>query len=361
MSSKYPEEFQGIGIVDKEDWLHPKRVSLKPKEFTPNSVDIKIECCGCCGSDIHCAKSDWFELPHGQVVGHEIIGHVVKLGPNCSSGLKVGDRVGVGAQVFACLECGRCKEDNEPYCPKFVTTYCQPYEDGYVSQGGYADYIRVHEHFAIPIPEEIPSELAAPLMCGGITAFSPLIRNGAGPNKRVGVVGIGGIGHMCTLFAKALGAEVWAFSRRGNKKEDALKLGADHYVATLEDKDWDTKLFNNFDLVVVCASSLSDIQIDKFVKVMKIGSSIISISAPSFDEKLVLSPMGLMGVKIGNSAIGSVKEIKTMLDLAAEKNIKPWVETIPISEKGVNEAFERMENGDVRYRFTFVDYDKEFE
>lgn len=360
MTTNYPEEFQGFGIVDKDDWLHPKKINFKPKEFTPNSVDIKIECCGVCGSDIHCAKSDWSELSHGQVVGHEIIGTVAKIGPDCNTGLKIGDRVGVGAQVFSCLDCDRCKNDNEPYCPKFVTTYSQPYEDGYISQGGYANYIRVHEHFAVPIPEEIPSELAAPLMCGGITVFSPLLRNGCGPGKKVGIVGIGGIGHMGVIFAKALGAEVWAFSRKNNKKEDALKLGADHYVATMEDEDWDKKLFDTFDLVVVCASSLTDIKIDRFVKVMKIGSSIISITAPSREEKLVLNPLGLLGVKIGNSGIGSVKEIKTMLDLVAKKNLKIWVETIPISEKGVNEAFERMESGDVRYRFTLVDYDKEF-
>lgn len=360
MVSTYPEQFQGIAVVDKKNWKQPKKISFTPKDFHPHDVDIEIECCGVCGSDIHTAASHWGTVPDNQVVGHEIVGRIIRLGPECSSELKIGDRVGVGAQVFACLECDRCENGNENYCPRFVTTYSQKYEDGYIGQGGYASHIRVHEHFAIPIPEEIPSHLAAPLLCGGITVFSPLLRNGCGPGKKVGIVGIGGIGHMGVILAKALGAEVYAFSRRHNKKEDALKLGADHYIATLEDEDWETKLFNTLDLVVFCASSLTDISIDKFVKIMRIGSKIISISAPSFDEKLILRPFGLAGITIGNSALGSVEEIKIMLDLVVKKNLKIWVETIPISEKGVNEAFERMEKGDVRYRFTLVDYAKEF-
>lgn len=149
-------------------------------------------------------------IPANLVVGHEIIGRIVKLGPKYHSGVKIGDRVGIGAQVFSCLNCRRCNNGDEPYCSKFVTTYSQPYEDGYVSQGGYASHIRCHEHFVIPIPEQIPSHLAAPMMCGGITVLSPLLRNGCGPGKKVGIAGIGGIGHMGLIFAKALGAEIYA-------------------------------------------------------------------------------------------------------------------------------------------------------
>ncbi|CCF59787.1 hypothetical protein KAFR_0H03770 [Kazachstania africana CBS 2517] len=356
----YPEKFQGIGIVDTKDWTHPKRVTYEPKAFGPHDVDIEIECCGVCGSDIHTAASHWRELRDKMVVGHEIVGRIVKLGPECDSGLKIGDRVGVGAQSFSCLECDRCKENNEPYCPKFVSTYNRPYDDGYISQGGYASHVRLHEHFAIPVPDEIPSELAAPLMCGGITVFSPLLRNGCGPNKKLAssVLVVLGIWAYCLL--RQVGAEVYAFSRTNSKREDSVNLGADHYIATMEEKDWEEKYYNTLDLVVVCASSLTEINFDKFVKVMKIGGTIISIAAPHKDQKLVLAPLGLLGVKIGNSGIGSVMEIKTMLDLVAKNNIKIWVETVPISEKGVTEVFERMEKGDVRYRFTLVDYDKEF-
>lgn len=360
MVSTYPENFQGIAIVDKKDWKHPKKITYKPKDFHPHDVDIEIECCGVCGSDIHCAASHWGVVPDNQVVGHEIVGRVIKLGPQCDTGLKIGDRVGVGAQVFACLECDRCKENNENYCPRSVTTYAQAYEDGYIGQGGYASHVRVHEHFVIPIPEQIPSHLAAPLLCGGVTVFSPLLRNGCGPGKKVGIVGIGGIGHMGVIWAHAMGAEVYAFSRRHNKEADALKLGADHYIATVEDEGWEDKLYNTLDLVVVCSNSLSDIHFDSFVKIMRIGGRIISICIPDREETLSMKPFGLAGVTIGNSGIGSVKEIKTLLDMVAKKNLKIWVETVPISEDGVHEVLDRMDKGDVRYRFTLTDYDKEF-
>lgn len=354
------EKFHGIGIVDPTDWKHPKRVTFDPKPYGDNDIDVEIEACGVCGSDIHCASGDWGKVPKNLVVGHEIIGRVVSLGPKCHTGLKIGDRVGVGAQVYSCLECDRCESGNEPYCPKFVTTYSQAYEDGYISQGGYSDHIRVHEHFVIPIPKEIPSHLAAPLLCGGITVFSPLLRNGCGPGKKVGIVGIGGIGHMGLIFANAMGADVYAISRSYAKKEDATKMGAHHFIATKEEPDWGTKYFDTFDLIVVCSSSLTEVDFDIMPKVMKVGGHIVSIAAPSLSEKLTLKPLGLMGVSISNSALGSPAELKILLDMVANENLKIWVETLKIGESGVHEAFERMEKGDVKYRFTFIDYDKEF-
>lgn len=354
------DTFKGIAVVDHKDWKNPKKVEFPAKPFYDNDVDIKIEACGVCGSDIHCAAGNWGQKQTPLVVGHEIIGKVVKVGPKCKTGLKIGDRVGVGAQVFSCLECERCKNDNEPYCARFVTTYSQPYEDGYVSQGGYANYVRVHEHFAVPIPENIPSEYAAPLLCGGLTVYSPLLRNGCGPGKKVGMLGIGGIGHMGILFAKAMGAEVYAISRSNAKKEDSLKLGADHYIATKEEPDWGTKYFDTFDLIVVCASSLTDVDFDVMPKAMKVGGRIVSISVPEQDEVLTMKPFGLIGVSIANSILGSIAEMKQLLKLVSENNIKIWVETLPVGEAGVKEAFERMDKGDVRYRFTLVDYEKEF-
>ncbi|XDT23411.1 Alcohol dehydrogenase GroES-like domain [Nakaseomyces glabratus] len=354
------DTFKGIAVVDHKDWKNPKKVEFPAKPFYDNDVDIKIEACGVCGSDIHCAAGNWGQKQTPLVVGHEIIGKVVKVGPKCKTGLKIGDRVGVGAQVFSCLECERCKNDNEPYCARFVTTYSQPYEDGYVSQGGYANYVRVHEHFAVPIPENIPSEYAAPLLCGGLTVYSPLLRNGCGPGKKVGILGIGGIGHMGILFAKAMGAEVYAISRSNAKKEDSLKLGADHYIATKEEPDWGTKYFDTFDLIVVCASSLTDVDFDVMPKTMKVGGRIVSISVPEQDEVLTMKPFGLIGVSIANSILGSIAEMKQLLKLVSENNIKIWVETLPVGEAGVKEAFERMDKGDVRYRFTLVDYEKEF-
>ena len=357
----YPEKFQGIGISNARDWKHPTLVSFEPKLFGDHDVDIEIEVCGICGSDFHIAAGNWGPVPENQVLGHEIIGRVVKVGPKCHTGIKIGDRVGVGAQALACLQCERCKSDNEQYCTNdHVLTMWTPYKDGYIAQGGFASHVRLHEHFAIQIPENIPSPLAAPLLCGGITVFSPLLRNGCGPGKKVGIVGIGGIGHMGILLAKAMGAEVYAFSRDHSKRKDCTKLGANRYIATLEDKSWTEQYSNTLDLLVICSSSLSEVNFDNFVKVMKIGSSIVSIAAPEANEKLVLQPLGLMGISISSSAIGSRKEIEQLLKLVSEKNVKIWVEELPISEEGVHQAFTRMERGDVKYRFALVDYDKEF-
>lgn len=356
----YPEEFTGIGVTSIDKWDSPERVTYKAKNFDPHDIDIQIDVCGVCGSDLHTVQGHWRAIRESMVVGHEIIGTVVRIGSECNSNLKIGDRVGVGAQVLSCLTCDLCQEGNEPYCAEFVSCYNRPYKDGYVSQGGYASHVRVHEHFVIPIPENIESELAAPLLCGGVTVYSPLKRNGCGPGKKIGIVGIGGLGHMAILFAKAMGAEVWAFSRRSNKRDDSLKLGADYYIATSEEKDWEQSMIHKLDLVLVCASSLKQIDLDKYIKCMKIGGKIISVCVPHRDEKLTLSGFGLMGVHISNSSLGSPQEIRDLLKLVSDNNIKIWVETLPVGVKGVTEALTRLDKGDVRYRFSLIDYDKEF-
>lgn len=356
----YPEKFQGIAVVEGKDWKDPQKIDFNPKVLNDTDIDIKIEACGVCGSDIHCASGHWGSKVKPLVVGHEIIGRVVRMGPKCVNDYKIGDRVGMGAQASSCFKCKRCLNDNEAYCDHWVGTYAHTYPDGYISQGGYANYVRVPEFFTVPIPENIPIELAAPLMCGGLTVFSPLVRNGCGPGKKVGIVGIGGIGHMGVLLAKALGAEVYAISRGYSKKEDSFKLGADHFIATKEEPDWVEKYFDTFDLIVICAGSLTDIDFSTLPRVMNVGGAIVSISIPDKDQLLTLKPFGLSGVSISNSHLGSMNELKQLVKLVSEKDVKIWVETIPISEAGVKEAFSRLEEGDVRYRFTLVDYDKEF-
>ncbi|CCK72631.1 NAD(P)-dependent alcohol dehydrogenase KNAG_0K02680 [Huiozyma naganishii CBS 8797] len=356
----YPEKFQGIAVLDHKDWKNVKKTEYSPKKFGDHDIDIKIEACGVCGSDVHCASGNWGDTPKPLVVGHEIIGTIVKMGPKCNSGYKIGDRVGMGAQAMSCLECDRCINDNEPYCAKVVCTYANPYEDGYSSRGGYANYVRVHEHFAVPIPESIPSHLAAPLMCGGLTVFSPLKRNGCGPGKKVGIIGIGGIGHMGIILAKAMGAEVYAISRTSKKRDDAMKLGADHFIAIKEEPDWHKEYFDKLDLVVICAGSLTDIDFNTLPNILTVGGRIVSIAIPEQHEVLKMKPFGLVGVSISNSFLGSMTELKQLLKLAAEKEVKLWVETVPIGEKGVKEVFTRMEKGDVRYRFALTDFDKEF-
>ena len=356
----YPEKFTGVAIMDVKDWQHPKTVKFDPKVLGDHDVDVKVECCGVCGSDHHGSTGLWGEQPYPYVAGHEVIGRVVKLGPKCDSGLKIGDRVGIGAQVGSCMECDRCKNNNESYCPKIVWTMASTYPDGYISKGGFANYIRLHEHYAIPIPDDLESAEAAPLMCGGVTVFSPLYRNGCGPGKKVGILGIGGIGHMGILFAKAMGAEVYAISRSSKKKEDAIKLGADHFIATKEEKDWAQKYFDTLDLLVICAGSLTEIDFDALPKIMKIGGRMVSISVPENHERIELKPLGLLGASIHASSIGSPMELRELLKLVSEKKIKPWVEKVPISEEGLATVYDRMNKGDVRFRFTMVDYDKHF-
>lgn len=222
-------------------------------------------------------------------MGHEIVGHVVKVGEKAKRGFKTGDRVGVGGQAGA-WKCDRCLSDNESYCPKLIGAFSTLDEDGQTARGGYSSHFRVNENYAVLIPENIPSEFAAPLLCGDLTVYSPLVRNGCTPGTKIGIVGIGGVGHMGIIIGEALGAEVFAISRHSSKKSDSPSLGADHYIATLEDEDWEGEYANTLDLVLICSSSLTKIDFKKLVKLMKCEESIISVSQPAAEETLTSTP-----------------------------------------------------------------------
>ncbi|CDK27409.1 unnamed protein product [Kuraishia capsulata CBS 1993] len=356
----YPEEFAGYAVHDVKEWNHPKYTAYKPKTLDDYDVDIEIECCGVCGSDLLTAQGGWGDLKCAQVVGHEVIGHVVKTGPKASL-YKLGDRVGLGAQAFACLDCPRCKAGNEQYCAHSVTTYDGVYPDGYVSQGGYASHVRAHEHLIFPIPDEIKSSEAGPLMCGGLTVFSPLKRNGCKPGAKVGILGLGGLGHMAVMFAKALGADVTVFSRTNDKKEQALKLGADAFVATGKE-GWESELFDSFDILLNCAIGLSGLNLDAFLSILKVEARFVSVGLPSVDEKFNVSPHTFFsnGAHLSTSCLGSRAEALELLDLAVKHDIRPWVEEIPLTAEGVSEAMTRCWKGDVRYRFCLTDFHKAF-
>ncbi|KAK9448911.1 chaperonin 10-like protein [Limtongia smithiae] len=355
----YPDTFQGIAVLAQPEWQSPKKIEFTPRAFEDHDVDIEIVACGVCASDVHTISGGWGECPYPLVVGHEIIGKVIKLGDKCTTGLTLGQRVGVGAQAWACLACPQCGSDNEVYCPHLRDTYGSKYPDGTVMQGGYASHARVHEFFVFPIPDSIPTNLAAPMMCAGATTFSPLIRNGAGPGKKVGILGIGGLGHFGIIWAKALGAEVWAISRSNAKKEDALALGADGYIATAEE-NWDEAHLRTFDLIVNCANS-SALDLPKYIDLCKVNGRFICVGLPEGDGFLI-KPFNMMhnAALFGFSHIATRKEILQMLDLAAEKNLKPWVELLPVGEAGCSEALKRCYSHDVRYRFTLTDFEKEF-
>ncbi|KAI6088874.1 GroES-like protein [Hypoxylon rubiginosum] len=355
----YPETFEGFAIPSAEEWNHPKRFEFKPKPFGDYDIDVKIIACGVCGSDVHTATGGWGNKNWPLVPGHEIIGHAVKVGPKVTT-VKVGDRVGVGAQISACLECNICKEDNETYCKQQLDTYGSIYPDGTLAHGGYSSHIRAHEHFTFPIPEKLESELAAPMLCAGLTAYSPLVRNGAGPGKKVGILGIGGIGHFGILFSKALGAETYAISRSARKKDDAMAMGADGFLET-QVEGWNKDHEMTFDLILSTASSNDDFSLTPYLSLLKVHGKFIAVGLPE-GEGWRLAPQNLLsnGCLIGSSHLGSRKETLAMLELAADQGIKSWVETIPVGEEGCGQALTRVHENDVRYRFTLVDYDKQF-
>lgn len=361
-----PDNFKGFAVDTKENWNKPKLVSYPRKKIQPTDVVIENICCGLCGTDIHTTQENWSAMKRpDSVVGHEIIGTVIAVGDDVKS-IKVGDRVGVGAAASSCGSCGRCEDENEQYCKDGVATYnaIDSFSDNYVTQGGYSSHSIADEQFVFPIPEALDSVSAAPLMCAGLTVYSPLVRNTAHLKRTpvVAVIGIGGLGHLALQFAKALGAEVWAFSRTSSKKDEALGFGASDFIATQEDKDWDKTCHDKFDLILNCASRVDGFVLDKYLSCLKVDGRFVSVGLPPVKDSFEVNPFSFLsnGGSFGSSLLGSKTEALDMLKLAAEKGIKPMVEEIPISEENCEAALTRCDKGDVRYRFVFTDYDKAF-
>lgn len=364
----YPETFTGFAVTDTAKWTETTKLDYSPKPFDSYDIDIKIEACGICGSDVHTASGGWGAPTLPLVVGHEIIGKVVRIGDKVTN-FKVGDRVGCGAQIWACLkpDCIPCSQKNEIYCPHTVDTYNCSYPKeagkaaGGLAYGGYASHIRANEYFTFHIPEALTNEECAPLLCAGITTYSPLVRNGAGPGKKVGIVGIGGLGHFGIQFAKALGAEVYVFSRSSSKKEDAIKLGADHFIATGEDPEWSDKLKFQLDFIVSTANSSKNFDLNLYLSVLNVGGKFIAVGLP--EEPFTVAPATFINnaSALASSHLGNHQEMNAMLKLAAEKGIKAWYEAIPISEEGVKKGLEKCYNNTVRYRVVLTDFEKQFD
>ncbi|KAG0647590.1 NADP-dependent alcohol dehydrogenase VII [Hyphodiscus hymeniophilus] len=327
---------------------------FEPKTWEEHDVDIKVECCGVCGSDVHTLSSGWEETPYR----HEIIGRAVRVGTEVEN-IKVGDRVGVGAQAGSCLkaDCSECSNGLEAYCMGIgsTNTYGSIYpNDMGKSYGGYSTYNRTHSHFVFKIPDGLESADAAPMLCAGATVYSPLKQNGCGPGMKVGIVGVGGLGHFAVLFAKALGAdEVVGISRKAGKKGDVLRLGADRYIATDDDKDWATSGARSLDLIISTVSS-EDIPLDGYLGLLKVRGTYIQVGLPDGGKLPLVSAFLLIdnAIKIGGSAIGSPGEIEEMLQFAVDKNIKPWVEKRPMED--ANQAIVDLQAGKPRYRYVLV-------
>ncbi|RSL73941.1 hypothetical protein CEP51_011704 [Fusarium floridanum] len=356
MSTHY--EFQGwLGhspdaINGKMEWG-----PFEPKKWEEDDVDIQITHCGICGSDLHMLRSGWGETPYPCCVGHEIVGKAVRIGSNVKN-ISVGDRVGVGAQARSCLQddCPECSAGLPNYCKKsLVNTYGSIYPgDVGKSYGGYADYNRTDSRFVVKIPDGLASEDAAPMLCGGVTVYTPLRNNGCGPGKTVGIVGVGGLGHFGVLFAKALGADkVIGISRRASKRDEVLALGADEYIATEDDEDWATKHARSIDLIV-CTVSSPKMPLTQYLSLLRYGGNFIQVGAPDGGELPPINAFTLIagGFKVGGSAIGSPRDIEEMLQLAVDKKVKPWVEKRSL--KDANQAVKDMEAGKARYRYVLV-------
>ncbi|MBD8043876.1 NAD(P)-dependent alcohol dehydrogenase [Arthrobacter sp. Sa2BUA2] len=320
--------------------------TIERRDVGPHDVLIDIAYAGVCHSDIHTVRGEWGPIAYPQVVGHEIVGTVAEVGAEVTSH-KVGDRVGVGCMVNSCRECENCLAGMENYCLKGNTgTYASKDVDGTITQGGYSTSVVVNQDFVLRVPESIPYEAAAPLLCAGITTYSPLAHWNAGPGKKVAVVGMGGLGHMAVKIAAAMGAEVTVLSQTLNKQEDGLRFGAEHYYATSDAATFE-KLANSFDLIINTVSAPVDLQ--SYLDLLRLDGTMVNVGAPP--EALPVSVFGLMRNRrsFAASGIGSIGETQEMLDFCAEHGIAPEIELIDASE--INTAYERVLKSDVRYRF----------
>ncbi|KAH0421158.1 nadp-dependent alcohol dehydrogenase [Colletotrichum camelliae] len=312
MSAINFEGWLGLGpdsVTGKMEWR-----SFEPKAWTENDIDIQISHCGICGSDLHTLRSGW-----------------VKTDYHCSRG-----------EENACVR-------------ERVDTYGSIYPNGEgKSMGGYADYNRTNGRFVFKIPDGLPSEAAAPMLCGGITVYAPLKNHGCGPGKTVGIIGLGGLGHFGVLFAKAMGADrVVAISRRRTKEGDAIALGADEYIATVDDEKWARKSRRTLDLVI-CTVSNSDMPLQQYLSLLKWGGSFIQVGSPDGGKLPEISAFTLImnNIQVGGSNISSVNQIQEMLEFAVKQNVRPWIQTRPMND--ANQAIVDMEDGKARYRYVLV-------
>ena len=320
--------------------------SFERREPGDNDVVIDIQYCGICHTDIHQVADEWGGSIFPMVPGHEITGIVSKIGPEVSR-YKIGDKVGVGCFVNSCRKCDACKKNLEQYCTDgMITTYNGTEKDGTVTFGGYSNKIVVDENYVLHIPDSLPLDRAAPLLCAGITLYSPLIHWKAGPGKKVAVIGLGGIGHMGVKIAHALGADVTVLSQSLKKQEDAKKLGADHFYATSDPETFE-KLKGYFDLIINTVSA--DLDWNAYLELLALDGSMVVVGIPEKQTSVGAFPLVAGRRSLAGSLIGGIKETQEMLDFCAKNGITSEIELIPIQK--VNEAYKRILASDVRYRF----------
>jgi len=326
------------------------RTTIARRDLTEHDVQIEILFCGVCHSDLHQVRNEWSEaMPtvYPCVPGHEIVGRVTRVG-SAVTGLKPGDLAAVGCMVDSDRTCPECQAGQEQFCPNFILTYNFPDKHlGGVTYSGYSDSIVVDQKFVLHVPNNLDLAGVAPLLCAGITKYSPMRHWGVTRDKKVGIVSLGGLGHMGVKFAHALGAHVVVFTTSPNKKEDALRLGADEVVVSKNAEEME-KHTGSFDFILDAVSA--DHDINAYINLLRRDGNLTLVGAPN--KPLAVAAFALiMGRRsLSGSPIGGIKETQEMLDFCGEHNITADVEVIPIQK--VNEAYERLLKSDVKYRFS---------
>lgn len=335
----------GYAVQDEKSPLKPFK--FERRELRDNDVAIKIKYCGVCHSDLHQAHNDWHGSKYPMVPGHEIVGVVTKVGSEVKK-YSEGDTVAVGCMVDSCQTCKPCKEDEEQFCEEGSTqTYnSEDRVSGEPTYGGYSDNIIVREEFVIKVPKSMNLEKVAPILCAGVTTYSPLKNWGVEKGDRVGVVGLGGLGHMAVKLAAAMEAEVTVFTTSESKKEDAKKLGADHVVISKDDEQMQ-KAAKSQDVIIDTVPVAHDLS--PYIKALDIDGSLILVGAiddiPSFHAGLLLGGRK----RVAASVIGGIAETQEVVDFCAKNEIYPECEMIEMQD--INDAFKRLQDGDVKYRF----------
>lgn len=320
---------------------------IQRRKPTAHDVEIDILYCGVCHSDLHTARNEWHGTTYPCVPGHEIVGKVVSIGAHVHK-FKVGDLVGVGCMVDSCRECQYCQEGLEQYCePGMTGTYDSPDKHlGTQTYGGYSESVVVDENFVLRIPDNLDAASAAPLLCAGITTYSPLRHWNVSPGKKVGIVGIGGLGHMGIKIAKAMGAEVVAFTTSESKFAEAKRLGADEVVLS-KDKEQMAAYRGKLHFILDAVSAEHDI--NAYLQLLRVDGSLALVGAPELPLPVAAFSVIAGRKSFSGSMIGGIAETQEMLDFCGEHNIVSDIEMIDIQH--INEAYERLLKGDVRYRF----------
>lgn len=323
-----------------------EKTTIQRRELRPHDILIDIRFSGICHSDIHCAYDEWGGGIFPMVPGHEIVGIVEAVGTEVTK-FAVGDPVGVGCFVDSCGECEYCLSGEEQYCTKgVVATYNALDYDGNPTYGGYSQKIVVTEGFVVRIPDGLDLDVASPLLCAGITTYSPLKHWKAGPGKKVAIVGMGGLGHMAIQYAHALGAEVTVFSRSTDKESEAMEFGADHYFATSDPATF-SALAGRFDLILNTVSA--NLDVDAYLSLLRVDGTLVNVGAPAEPDKYRVFSLIMGRRSIAGSLVGGIRETQEMLDFSAQHGIAPKIEVIRADQ--VEEAYERVLRSDVRYRF----------